>query len=316
MDDLVLAVDIGGTKTAVAVADGRSGIVLSVEAPTPGGAGPEAVLATVTRLAAAVLDQAGIDIVHGIGVATAGVVDSDAGLIVSATDTLAGWAGTPVAALLRHALGRRLAEGAPVLVLNDVNAHAIGEQRFGAAAGAASALVVAVGTGVGAGIIIDGRPRSGAHHVAGELAHVPIPGAEGFRCPCGRDGHLEAIGSGVGLHRVYLARGGDPRVSDARDVAALAVAGDQAARAAIAESATAVGVAIAGAVTLIDPDRVVITGGVPDIGDLWWAPMRARYRAEAIDALVDVPLVPGELGAQAPLRGAAAAVWERRGVHA
>ncbi|WP_136046145.1 ROK family protein, partial [Microbacterium sp. K41] len=92
--------------------------------------------------------------------------------------------------------------------------------------GAASALIVAVGTGVGAGLILDGRAARGAHHVAGEIAHLPTPGAEHLRCPCGRRGHLEAIGSGIGMHRHFLSLGGDPTIRDARGVATAAAAGD------------------------------------------------------------------------------------------
>ena len=112
----------------------------------------------------------------------------------------------------------RLAPSAVVHVQNDVDAHALGELRHGAAVGARSALVVAVGTGVGAGIIVDGRALRGARHVAGEIGHVPTPGAEHLLCPCGRRGHLEAIGSGVGMHRHYLSLGGDPAVTDARGI--------------------------------------------------------------------------------------------------
>ncbi|MFN3866005.1 MAG: ROK family protein, partial [Demequina sp.] len=194
----VLAVDIGGTKTAATIVDSESRVIDKVEAPTPGAQGPEAILETVTQVAVEAARRAGISQVQAVGIATAGVVDSTTGTILSATETLADWAGTRVAALVREQLGSLMTESAPVVVVNDVDAHAVGEYRFGAAAGSTSALVVAVGTGIGAGIIIDGRVWRGARHVAGEFAHVPAPGACTLRCPCGRVGHLEAIGSGVG----------------------------------------------------------------------------------------------------------------------
>ncbi len=250
---------------------------------------------------------------RGAGIASAGVVDTRTGCIVSSTDTLAGWAGTRLADDLRSAFGELLPSDAPLTVQNDVDAHAAGEFRFGAAAGASSALVIAVGTGIGAGIVIDGTPVTGAHHVGGEIAHMPVPGAEHLRCPCGRLGHLEAIGSGVGLHRHYLALGGSPDIEDARQIAALAAVGDAVARQAIAESAAVIGRAIAGAAALLDPECVVLSGGVPAIGDAWWEPMRAAYRAEAIDALQNTPLLAGLLGGDAPLRGAAAHTWDQIG---
>lgn len=308
MGDVVLAVDIGGTKTAAALADRDDVLVRRASAPTPAGDGPAAVIATVVALARELLAEGGAPLA-GVGIGAAGVVDAGTGTIVSATDTFADWPGTPVASLVRAGLGSLLADGAPVRVQNDVDAHAAGEFRDGAAAGFSSALVVAVGTGVGSGLIVNGMPIRGAHHVAGEIAHMPVPGADNLRCPCGRLGHLEALGSGVGLHRHFRALGGDVTIVDARGVAGAAASGDPIALRAVTDSATAVGSAIAGAATLLDPAVIVITGGVPNIGAGWWDPMRAAYRAEAIDALQNTPIVPGTLGDDAPLRGAAASAW-------
>ncbi|MEV7619082.1 ROK family protein [Microbacterium sp. NPDC089321] len=313
----VLAIDIGGTKTAAALA-GRDDVPQhTLVAPSRAGEGPDAVVETVRllaeRLLAAADERYGAMItLAGVGIGTAGVVDAGTGTIVSSTDTFADWPGTRLADRVRAALAERLADGAPIAVQNDVDAHASGEFLHGAAAGASSALVVAVGTGVGAGVIVDGRPVRGAHHVGGELAHLPIRGAEHLRCPCGRTGHLEAIGAGLGLHRHYLSLGGDPAVTDARGVAAAAAGGDGRAVQAIADSAAAVGRALAGAAALIDPERIVITGGVPQIGDAWWQAMLAAYRDDAIDALQNTPILPGALGDDAPLRGAAASAWRNR----
>jgi glucokinase len=314
MPELVLAVDIGGTKTAAALA-GRDDVPQgTLVAPSRAGEGPDAVIDTVRALAERLLETADEKsgtrtTLAGVGIGTAGVVDAGTGTIVSSTDTFADWPGTRLAERVRAALAGRLTDGAVVAVQNDVDAHAAGEFRHGAAAGASSALVVAVGTGIGAGVIVNGVAVRGAHHVGGELAHLPIRGADHLRCPCGRLGHLEAIGAGLGLHRHYLWLGGDPGVVDTRGVAAAAAAGDACAMRAIADSAAAVGRALAGAAALIDPERIVITGGVPRIGDAWWQPMLAAYRAEAIDALQNTPILPGALGDDAPLRGAAASAW-------
>lgn len=309
MPEVVLAVDIGGTKTTVGVADVHDVILDQVTGATPGSAGPTAIIDTVLTLSATLLSRMPDASLCGVGIGTAGVVDVGSGSIVSSTDTLAGWAGTRIADAIRLGLGDRLPAEAVVRVQNDVDAHAAGEYRHGAAMGAGSVLVVGVGTGVGAGIIVGGHALRGAHHVAGEIAHVPTPGAEHLICPCGRRGHLEAIGSGIGLYRHYLWLGGDPKETHARGVAARAASGDTLATRAIQDSAAAVGRAIAAAATMLDPERVVITGGVPNIGDTWWAPMDAAFRAEVIDALQQVPLVAGTLGDDAPLRGASASAW-------
>ena len=98
---------------------------------------------------------------------------------------------------------------------------------------------------------------------------------------------------------------------DARGVAAAAGTGDSLAVRAVQDSSAAVGRALAGAATLLDPERIVVTGGVPRIGELWWDSLRAAFHAEAIDALHDTPILPGTLGDDAPLRGAAASAWRR-----
>lgn len=317
MTELVLAVDIGGTKTAAALASRDDVPLWTLNAPSRAAEGPDAVVAMVHELARRLLRAAdehsgSRTVLAGVGIGTAGVVDADTGTIVSSTDTFADWPGTRLRERVRAVLGDRLVVGAPIAVQNDVDAHAAGEFLHGAAAGADSALVVAVGTGIGAGVVIAGNPVRGAHHVGGELAHMPIRGADHLRCPCGRPGHLEALGAGIGLHRHYLWLGGDPAVTDSRAVAAAAAGGDARAAQAIADSAAAVGRSLAGAAALIDPERIVITGGVPQIGDAWWQPMLAAFRAEAIDALRTTPILPGALGDDAPLRGAAASAWRNR----
>lgn len=320
----VVGVDLGGTKTAAALVgvDGQVGTVHTV--PTPARCGPDTILDTVARLVGVVLAQAAD---HGsapqlaaVGIGTAGVVDASRGTIVSATDVLPGWAGTDVAGGLRARLaadtGVRIVgapHDLPVLVENDVDAHAAGEAWLGAAAGARIALMVAVGTGVGGAIVLDGTPLRGAHHLAGEMGHMPVPGAEGLTCGCGRPGHLEALGSGPALHRHYLRLGGDPAVVDTRAVVALADAGDELARGAVADSAACVGRAIAAICTVLDPDVVVVGGGLAEAGPQWWSPMLQALRDDVIDPLAQLPVLPAALGSQAAIVGAAGAAHRRLG---
>jgi glucokinase len=307
--DVVLAVDIGGTKIAAGLADRNAVVLTQAAGETPGLAGPQEIVAMVVKLAGALLNRMPDVSIRAVGIGTAGVVDVRSGSIISSTDTIAGWAGTPLADLVRSGMDDHLPTGAVVHVQNDVDAHALGEFHHGAGVGADSMLVVAVGTGVGAGVVLGGHILRGARHVAGEIGHVPTPGAEHLDCPCGRPGHLEAIGSGIGLYKHYLSLGGDRTETDARGVAARAQNGDALAARAVHDSATAVGRAIAATVTVLDPERVVITGGVPNIGDAWWTPMLDGYRAEVIDTLQHLPLIAGTLGSDAPLRGAAASAW-------
>lgn len=318
MRDVVVGVDLGGTKTAAALVDatGAVGPVRSV--PTPAQAGPDAVLDAVAGLVRDVVTHGGpltaadgtaTDTqsparIAGLGVGTAGVVDTSTGTILSATDALKDWPGTDVRGGLQSRLRELLGE-APITVENDVDAHAGGEAWLGAAAGVPSVLMVAVGTGVGASVVLDGRPLRGAHHVAGEMGHLPSPDARGLRCGCGRLGHLEAIGSGPALHRHYLQLGGSPDAADTRAVYARASAGEEFAAQAVATSAQAVGRAIAGVVTVLDPAAVVVGGGMSQAGPLWWDAMVATARAELIEPLADIPVLPSTLGPVAAVLGAA-----------
>jgi glucokinase len=300
---LVVGVDVGGTKTSAALVSSTGSVGPIRTIPTPAASGGTVVLDAVAGLVREVAAGRTID---GVGAGSAGVVDAAAGRIVSATDSFADWIGTDVAGGLRARLGLQRVE-----VRNDVDAHALGESWLGAGAGASSLLMVAVGTGVGAGLVLDGRLRTGAHHLGGEIGHVPAVGAEGLRCTCGRPGHLEALASGPSLARHYGVLSGD-RV-DAREVARRAGAGDETAVRAIADAAACLGRVVAGLLTVVDPEVVVIGGGVAAIGPLWWRPFEDACRAEVVDVLADVPIVPAALGASAAIIGAARSVFETVG---
>lgn len=319
--EAVLAIDLGGTKItgALVARDGSVGPVTRVDSPAA--IGPDAVVDALESLMGRVrtvgwpspIDGSpGSPHVRAVGVGTAGVVDVTTGTIVSATDTFKDWPGTPLGARLGAATERIWGTPVPVHVQNDVDAHAEGEVWHGAAAGARSCLVVAVGTGVGAGLVLDGHVLRGAHHVAGEIGHVPIGGADHLLCPCGRPGHLEAIGSGAGMLRHFAWLGGREARSG-RDVVALARAGDKIARRAVRESAAAVGRGIAAVVTVFDPELVVVTGGVVGAGSVWWSPMEQALRGEVVDVLADLPVVAGSLGERGPLLGAAHAALRQIG---
>jgi glucokinase len=293
---VVVGVDIGGTKTSAALVDADGRVRSSVTVPTPGAYGPDAVLDTVTRLVGGL---GGAPIAAGVG--SAGVVDTRRGVIVSSTDVLADWAGTR----LRDRLATSL--GLVVAVDNDVHAHALGELWRGAAAGADSVLFVAVGTGIGASLVLDGRVLHGAHAVAGHAGHVPVAAA-GRRCTCGGVGHLEAVASGPALLASFA---GD--ATHLAEVDALASAGDSDAVAVLGAGGAAVGSVVGGLMNTFDPSMVVIGGGVARCGPAWWDPLREALAAEVLPVLRDVPVVPATLGPQAALVGAARLAWEVSG---
>lgn len=290
-----VGVDIGGTKTVAALVDGTGEVIGRAAGATPGPDGPDAVLETVLRLVKAVADGTRP---IGVGIGSAGVIDHHAGVVRSATSVLHDWAGTPVRERVSAATGL------PVRVVNDVHAHALGEAWVGAAAGAGSALMVAVGTGVGASYLRGGEVLFGAHDVAGHLGHIPSAQAVGRPCVCGRVGHLEAVAAGPALAASYSERTRRP-VGTLQEVVRDAAAGSDVARAVVTDGAEALGAAVGGTVNLLDPEVVVIGGGVVGAGDLWWAPMERALRGQLLPATADIRVCRSRLGGDAALFGAA-----------
>ncbi|MGN0062657.1 MAG: ROK family protein [Nocardioides sp.] len=295
----VAALDIGGTKTAAALVDADGAVLARASVATPASQGAGAILDAAADLVASL---GGAPVAVGVG--SAGVVDPASGVVLSATDTLPGWAGTELAA----GLAERLA--LPVGAVNDVHAHGIGEVRYGAGRGAGTVLSVAVGTGIGGALVVDGALYAGRHAAAGHVGHVPSRQAGELPCSCGAHGHLEGFASGPSLAREYERRTGTD-VGDLRDVVALAQEGDGAAAALLAEGGTAVGEAVAGLVNVLDPDLVVVGGGVVGVGESWWTALLEAVLTGVLPVLSSTPVVRSGLGVDAALLGAAAVAWEK-----
>lgn len=325
MPDPVLALDLGGTKIRAALvhglgADGSAagrrvadesgaGTVTAVgaesaprlervaEAPTPAAEGAAAILGAAADLAEQVR---GGTAVRAIGISSAGVVDSARGCITHATDSLAGWAGTEVAAPFAARFE------VPVAVLNDVHAHGIGEACFGAGRGRSSLLLMAVGTGIGGCQVLGGRAVVGGHGAAGHVGHVPVPEAEGVPCPCGRRGHLEGLASGPGILRLAASLGASPAPRDGRELAAAAAGGDRAALEAYRRAGHATGRVIGALLNVLDPEVVALTGGVVDADvPVWREAMDDGIAEEAMDVVAGTPVLPAGAGSHAALLGAA-----------
>jgi len=307
--EVVAALDIGGTKTAAALVSRSGEVVARASAPTPGQAGPAAILETAAGLVNDLAADTTVT-VRGLGVGSAGVIDPVRGVVIGSTDVLAGWTGTPLVDRLTTLTGL------PTAIVNDVHAHGLGDAAFGAAQGCSTVLFVGVGTGVGGAFVSDGVVHVGAHSASGHIGHQPSTYAGTLTCSCGRLGHLEAIASGPGLHAEHARRSG-AALADFRAVVALAATGDAVAREVVELGGAAVGSAIGGLVNVLDPHVVVVGGGVSGAGDLWWGALRDAFRLEALPSLVDIPVVPSTLGNDAALIGAGALAWvsdsERRG---
>ncbi|MEP7160798.1 MAG: ROK family protein [Dermatophilaceae bacterium] len=313
-DGLVLAVDIGGTKIAAGLVDGR-GCVSGRSTVTTPAEGAQAVLAAAIELGRSVCDAAGVSPV-AVGVGSVGVIDARRGVVTQVADAPPGWVGTDVAGALRAAFG------VPSFAINDAHAHGLGEARFGAGQGVSSLLVVVVGTRVGGALLRDGRLVSGGHFAAGQLGHLPVPEAAGVACPCGREGHAEAVASGHGIvnefRRAAAARGAGDRpdyaVDDARSVSQKArefSAVGELAKAVLNRSGHALGRSIGMVLNMCDPDLVILTGGVAENSAVWARGVAAGIAREALPWVADCRVSVARLGADAALIGAAAEARDR-----
>lgn len=253
--DAVLGIDIGGIGTKVSLLDSDGTLLGHDRAPTPRGG------AAMAETAA----QLGLDLarthrrtVVAAGAGVAGVVDD--GVIVAASSSFSGWIGFPV----RAAFEERLQ--VPVEVDNDVNAFLVGEVRLGAARGARDALGIALGTGVGGALWLDGELYHGPRGAAGEIGHMPGFGEE--PCTCGQKGHLETLASGRGIAHRYAALGGAPLTQGAQEVATRARAGDDLAVRVFHEAGAGVARAALVVAAVLDVVDVVVGGGVAEAADL------------------------------------------------
>ena len=303
-----IGVDLGGTKTAAGVVSDKGEVLFSETIPTLNRDGGDAILGATARLIAGLTRRAaaaGILVEH-VGVGSAGVIDARNGEVVSATDAILGWAGTAITAGLAARLNL---PPASIRAVNDVHAHALGEAWTGAAAGTASSLLVAFGTGVGGSFVLDGKPVLGHRYVGGHVGHFASPYAfhngQPLPCVCGGSGHLEAVASGPAIPEAYRRLGGEAHSPDARGVFALAANGDAVAIRTINTAAAAAGQAVGGLANILDPEVVVVSGGLTDAGDSWWLPMARAVRTELLPALTGLPLLHASRGNAAAIIGAA-----------
>lgn len=285
MSRVALGIDIGGTKIAAGLVDADGGAALDVQTvPCPAREGGSEVVAACLDLARRVLDDAPRVELVAVGVGTAGVVDG-AGRVTSATDLLRDWEGVPLGELVASAFG------VPAAVLNDVHAFGLAEATRGSGAGAPSVLAVSVGTGIGGAFLAHGEVMRGRTGTAGSIAHIPTRWERGRRCGCGRSGHVEAVSSGPAIESEYAGRTGS--TVPLAEIAVRADDGDAIAVAVIREAGLALGEALAAVVDTLDPDVVVLGGGVLNLRDRFLAPVREALTAHALPGPATVPVVSG-----------------------
>jgi glucokinase len=320
---LTLGVDIGGTKLFGVALDPLGAVIADARVATPqvdqaaDGAGPggaevaDAVAEVVAFLSTHVGSGPG-QLVVGVG--APGMVDR-AGRLRFAPN-LPGAAGADLRRLVEDRLS-----GAVVVVENDANCAALAEQAFGALAGIDNGVVITLGTGIGAGLVVDGQVRLGAWGFAGEVGHMIVDPA-GPACPCGRRGCWERYASGGGLGRLareaaYAGRlphvvahaGGDPENVHGEDITKAAMTGDEGALGVLEELGWWVALGLANVVAMVDPQRVVLGGGLAEAGDLLLGPTRRAFAelVEGASVRPEIEITSAALGERAGAVGAALA---------
>jgi glucokinase len=300
---LVLGLDIGGTKLAAGIVD-PSGVVHSfLVAPTRGDEGPEKVVERLLDLGRQAVDAAGVPwaAVAGVGVACGGPLDVARGVLSPLH--LPGWHDVPLRDLAERAYGL------PVVLDNDATAAAAGEHRYGAGAGVTSMVYLTLSTGVGGGVIVGGRPYRGTDGNGAELGHVTVDWRGRVCRGCGRRGCLEAYVSGTSI--AERAREAGLGCGTAEEVAAAALSGDAGAARVWDETVEALACGLTSIVNVLEPELVVIGGGVSRSGEHLIAPVRERVRNEAMTpAGKTVEIVSAALGDRVGVVGAAAIVLE------
>ena len=311
--ELILGIDLGGTKIASAVVDDRGAVLSRDQSPTLAAQGPKVVIETLLKSGRRALERAGISAadVSSIGIGAPGVVNAATG-IVHTSPNLPGWQDVPLREILERELGKT------VFVINDAKAAAVGELKFGAGRGSRHFIYITISTGIGGGIIIDGQIYTGATGMAGEIGHMVIDD-KGPLCSCGNRGCWEMLASGTALAREARRRiesgaisaiidkaGGDLDRIDAQAVHTAAIDGDGLAVELIQRIAYYIGVGLANIVNIFNPERIVIGGGLANIGDRLLKPAYEEAGRRAFSKPFQaVRFVAAELGGDSGAIGAA-----------
>jgi glucokinase len=313
--DCVIGVDLGGTKLLAGVVDRRLAVHHRAQRSSRGRDAAE-VLDTVESTVREALEAYGGEVL-GVGFGIPSLIDQKRGTAVSTVHL-------PLRDVpFRDVMAERL--GLPVWLDNDANASLLAEARRGAAMGASDAVMLTLGTGIGGAVMVDGRLVRGASGAAGELGHMVVD-IDGPICPCGNAGCLEVMASGtaLGLEGARVARGApDSALARAADggremtgmlVTELAHDGDRAARDVVALVGMRLGVGIANLVNALNPEVVVVGGGVIGAGDLLLEPARTVVRERALrPSRDDVRIEAARFGAESGMLGAALMAFDGLG---
>ncbi|MFQ6121662.1 MAG: ROK family protein [Dehalococcoidales bacterium] len=315
----VLAIDLGGTKIITAIFDNNR-LIAKERCLTMAGEGQQSVINRLLSSIDHILSLKNMDLsqLGSISIAAAGGIDIERGLVTSSPH-LPDWQDVPLRDIVKEKYQ------VDTFLLNDASAAALGEHRFGAGKGVSNLILLTVGTGIGGGIIINGRLYNGPYGSAGEIGHMTID-VNGLSCQCGNIGCLETLASGTAMAREArrrIAQGESScllelvadRTEDvtAENIGVAARGGDSLALDVIAGAGTYLGVGMVNLVNIFNPEMIVVGGGVANLGDLLLDPARqvVKERAFRISARA-VRIVTAQLGDEAGVYGAAVFALEQK----
>lgn len=318
-----IGLDVGGTRIAAGLVERKGRIVRETKHLTPKAAGPFAIVDAVVAAVVEVAQGVHPTEIAGIGIGLPAQIDFTRQTVEFCTNL-------PLAGVdMRGLVGSRCKY--PVTIDNDGHTAALGESRFGAAKGLKDFVMVTLGTGVGGGIFVGGRPYRGYRGFGGEIGHIVVD-MDGPPCPCGGTGHLEAFAArpaivrdareavkgfrGAGIRRLAS---DVPEKITAEVVIQAAREGDEAATEIMGRVGDVLGLALVGCVNMLNPQAIVVGGGIGESCALVSEHAAARIQAEALAGRRDVRVLPAELGNDAGLVGAAALAFDehdtREGLH-
>jgi glucokinase len=312
---VIIGLDIGGTKLAGGLMSGDVRLLDRLERPARASEGVEVSLGQVYGLLSELVAAAArYGELAGIGICAPGPLNPETGVICNPTN-MPGWSNIPLAG----EVARRF--GVPCRIENDANGAGLAEAMFGAARGFHNVFYVTVSTGIGTGIILDGRVYHGKNGFAGEGGHVSIDYRSPVICNCGNAGCIEALASGTSIARRarelasrypqsrIASIAGSPERITAEIVARAAASGDALAQRLIDETAEMLGAWLGNIISLLDPDIIVIGGGVSRIGEPLFRKIRETAPRRTINTFAgQTPIVPAQLERDVGIFGAAAVI--------
>ncbi|ALS25623.1 glucokinase [Paenibacillus sp. 32O-W] len=311
-EKIYVGVDIGGTAIKVGICNENGDLLQTYEGPTETDKGTDAILNNIAAYVRHIVSESPFqwEQVEGVGIGIAGFLDIPNGIMKFAPNL--GLRNVPVRDRVQEALGK------PVFINNDANVAALGEAWAGAGKGVSDCVCYTLGTGVGGGIIIDGKIVQGFAGMAGELGHMAIvPDLEAIQCGCGKMGCLETVSSATGIIKMAkdaVERGDRTSLTaveniTAKDVFDAAKAGDEVAARIVNRAAFYLGKSMATVAIVLNPQRFIIGGGVSKAGDFLFDQIRDVFRKFTPDLIQEgVEIVPAQLGNNAGIVGAAGLV--------